>query len=142
MPVRLRITLLYVLLVFIILSMVCTGIYYFFYTARINTIKTRLANRGITTARLLTQREIFDRELIRRIDSSTTLSLGNKTVQAYDYQDRLIYAYSDVPGDTLHIESEILDDARVKGSFYMAIGDKEAVVYHYTDNNARLVIVT
>lgn len=142
MPVRLRIALLFSTLVFIILSLVCTGIYYFSYTARINTIKTRLANRSITTARLLSQREVFDKELIRRIDSSTTIALKNKTVQAYDYQNKVVYRYSDEPNDFLPIKEKELDDTRVQGSLFFTINNKEAVAYHYTDNNARLVIVT
>ena len=75
MPVRLRITLLFTLLVFVILSIVCVGIYYFSYTSRINSINARLTNRAITTARLLSQREIFDFRLIQRIDSFTTITL-------------------------------------------------------------------
>ena len=90
MPVRLRITLLFSLLVFVILSIVCAGIYYFSYEGRISTIKTRLLNRGITTARLLSQKEIFDQQLVRRIDSFTTLALKNKIVLAYDQQNRQI----------------------------------------------------
>src|SRR5688500_2793832 len=104
MPVRLRITLLFVVLVFIILSMVCLGIYYFSYTARKNTIEQRLANRAITTARLLSRREIFSEHLVRSIDSLTTLALKDKAVQAYDHENRKIYNYSDVPGDTVHID--------------------------------------
>jgi signal transduction histidine kinase len=142
MRVRSRITILFSTLVFIILSLVCSGIYYFSYQSRINTIKTRLANRAITTARLLSQREIFDKELVRRIDSSTTLSLKNKTVQAYDYHNKRIYRYSDMPDDTLHIDEETLDDARVKGEYFFATGKKEAVAYHYTDNDARIVVIT
>jgi signal transduction histidine kinase len=142
MPVRLRITLLFVALVFIILAMVCTGIYYFSYTARVNTIKQRLTNRGITTARLLSQREVFDKELIRRIDSLTTISLKNKTVQAYDYRNKIIYRYTDQPNDVLAIDDNTLNETRVRGSLYFEIGNKEAVAYHYTDNNARIVIVT
>jgi two-component system sensor histidine kinase ArlS len=142
MPVRLRITLLFSLLVFIILSIVCSGIYYFSYQSRLNTIKTRLANRAITTARLLSQRELFDRELVRKIDSSTTISLKNKTVQAYNFLNRKIYSYSDVPRDTMHVSKTILDNARVKKTFFFTTGDKEAVAVHYTDNNARLVVVT
>ena len=141
MPVRIRITLLFSLLVFIILSLVCTGIYYFSYQARINSITTRLTNRAITTARLLSQKEIFDRDMVRRIDSSTTIALKDKIVQAYDYQNRRLYRYSDIPNDTLHMEPEQLDDARVRGSFYFTAGKKEAVAYHYTDNNARIVII-
>jgi hypothetical protein len=82
MPVRVRITLIFSLLVFIILAIVCTGIYYFSFQTRINNIKSRLTNRAITTGRLLSQQEIFDKDLIKLIDSSTTLSYKNKTVQS------------------------------------------------------------
>jgi signal transduction histidine kinase len=141
MPVRLRITFLFTLVVFIILGMVCAAIYYFSYTSRIDTIRTRLSNRAITTATLLSQSGIFDRELISRIDSSTTIALKNKTVQAYNYQNKLIYSYSDLTGDTLHITNDILDDARVKENFHFIEGNKDAVAHHYTDANARIVII-
>ena len=142
MPVRLRITLLFALLVFIILSIVCTGVYYISYTSRVNTIKTRLTNRAITTARLLSQREIFDKQLVQRIDSFTTISLKNKIVQAYDHQNIKIYDYSDVPGDTLMLEQEILEDARKNKSRYFVSEQKEAVAYYYVDPNSKLVIVS
>lgn len=141
MPVRVRITLIFSLLVFIILSLVCSGIYYFSYQTRINNIKTRLTNRAITTARLLSQREVFARDLIKRIDSSTTLALQNKTVQAYNYQNRRIYLFNDDPADTVHISQDILDDARVKGSIYFTEGNREVVAYHYTSHNSRIVMV-
>jgi signal transduction histidine kinase len=142
MPVRLRITFLFSLLAFIILSGVCISIYYFSYQQRLINIQSRLTNRAITTARLLSQKEIFDEKLLNLIDSSTTISLKGKTVQAYDFHDRKIYDYSDIPNDTLHVDNEILDEARVKGSYYFIIGKKEAIAYHYTDNNTRIVIVS
>ncbi len=142
MPVRLRITFLFSLLAFVILSGVCISIYYFSYQQRLSNIKSRLTNRGITTARLLSQKEIFDEKLLNLIDSSTTISLRRKTIQAYDFQDRKIYEYSDVPDDTLHVDNEILDEARVKGSYYFVSGQKEAIAYHYTDHNTRIVIVS
>lgn len=142
MPIRFRITILFSLFAFIILGVVCGGIYYFSHQSRLNAIKTRLTNRGITTARFLSQHEIFDKELVRRIDSLTTISLKNKTVQAYDYQGNLIYRYTDVPGDTLKVDNDILESAKVGKSHYFKIEDREAVAYHYTGNNARFVIVT
>jgi signal transduction histidine kinase len=142
MPVRLRITLLFALLVFIILSIVCTGIYYFSYTARLDTIKKRLTNRAITTARLLSQKEIFSQRLVQRIDSLTTISLTNKTVQAYDYKNNKIYNYSDLPGDTLNISNDILDDTRFKGNIYFSVRNKEAIAFHYVDNKSRIVFIS
>ena len=141
MPVRVRITLIFSLLVCIILTIVCSGIYYFSYQTRINNITTRLTNRAITTGRLLSQREIFDKDLIKRIDSSTTLSYKNKIVEAYNYHNRRIYLYSDVPGDSVSINQETLDHARVGGSIYFTEGEREAVAYHYTDNNSRIVMI-
>ena len=141
MPVRLRITLLFTLLVFFILSLVCTYIYYVSYTSRTNNIRQRLTNRAVTTARLLSQVEVFDTRLVQRVDAATTLSLKNKTVQAYDYKNQPVYAYSDVAGDTLNIPKKVLDGARIKGNLYFESGNKEAVAYHYTDKNHRIVIV-
>jgi two-component system sensor histidine kinase ArlS len=142
MPIRLRITFLFAVLVMIILGLVCGGIYYFSYKAREHTIQTRLTNRSLSTARLLAQKEIFDQKLVQRIDSLTTLALKNKTVQAYDYQNKKVYSYSDVPGDTLVIREDVLDNARVNRSYFFEIKDKEAVAYHYSDANARLVVVS
>ena len=142
MPVRLRITLLFSLFAFIILGIVCGGIYYFSYQTRLNGITNRLSNRSVTTARLLSQQEIFDKEVVRRIDSLTTISLQKKTVQAYDLYNNRIYTYSDVPGDLLEVDSGILKNARSSGRHYFTSGEKEAVAYHHTTQNSSIVVVT
>jgi signal transduction histidine kinase len=85
---------------------------------------------------------MFDRELIQRIDSLTTISLKDKTVQAYDHLDRKIYQYSEVPYDTLEISEEILKKARLdQNGYYFEQGKKEAVAYHYIDPNFPIVVV-
>lgn len=129
MPVRLRITLLFTLAVFIILGVVCLSVYYFSVTSRLATIKTRLTNRAITTARLLRQSEVFDRTLVRRIDSLTSISLKNKSVQAFNSQNEIIYNYHDQETTSLLIDSTILDKARDKEVYYFTQGRKEAVAY-------------
>lgn len=141
MPVRLRITFLFTVVVFIILGIVCAFIYFFSSASRTDRIKTRLTNRAITTARLLSQAEIFDRQLVERIDSLTNISLKNKSVQVYNYLNRKIYNYSDIPGDTVPVNEEMLDEARVDQRLYFIKGNKEVVVYHYTDQSARLVVI-
>jgi len=142
MPVRLRITLLFSVLGFIILSVVCISVYYLSYQQRLDTIKSRLINRSITTGRLLSQAEIFDEALVSRIDSSTTISLKSKSVEAYNSKDDKIYDYSDIPGDTLSINSNILKAARDHSNYYFTAGDKEAIAYNYTYDGANMVIVS
>ncbi|WP_336516621.1 HAMP domain-containing sensor histidine kinase [Pollutibacter soli] len=141
MPVRLRIIFLFTLLVFSILGIVCASIYYFSRQARQENITRRLTNRAITTARLLSKSEIFDRQLVEHIDSLTTISLKDKSVQAFNYLNQTIYSYSDDPGDTLHVTPEILNEARVNQRVFFTEGTKEAVAYHYSAANARITVV-
>lgn len=142
MPVRLRITVLFVVLVTIILGVVCGSIYYFSYSERRSAMKTRLTNRAITTGRLLTQKEIFNKQLIQQIDSLTTLALKNKTVQAYNRNNRKVYSYSDIAGDSIQIDPGILDNAWQSGKRFFLFKQKEAVAYHYTSGNTDLIIVS
>jgi signal transduction histidine kinase len=142
MPVRSRITLLFSLLAFIILSIVCASVYYFSYELRIDTIKSRLSNRALTTARLLSQKEIFDEKLVKRIDSSTTLSLINKVVMVYDENNKPIYNYTDQPGDRVSVDESTLSNARKSGTYYFVEGNKEIVAYYYNHPSTRIVVVT
>ena len=141
MPVRLRITLLFSLLVLIILGVVCSSIYFFSYKSRIKAIEKRLTNRAITTARLLSQTGYFDRRMVGKIDSLTTLALTNKSVQAFNKLNQRIYDYSDAPGDTLSITAEMLEDARAKSSYYFTQQGKEAIAFNYATENAEIVII-
>lgn len=142
MPVRLRITLLFIGLVFIILGIVCGSVYYFSYSERIDTIKLRLTNRAITTGRLLSQRGVFDQRLIFQIDSLTAITLKGKVVQVYDRNNQKIYQYSENPNDSLAIDTEFFEKARSKKSFYFRENDKEVIAYNYTGNDHDIVIIS
>lgn len=141
MGVRLRITLLFSLIVLIILMLVCGSVYFFSYQSRIKGIKTRLTNRAITTARLLSQSESFDRNLVRKIDSATTLSLVNKSIQVYDSKDDMIYAFSDIAGDTLPVNKNVLDNARGPDNLYFTIGNKDVIACHVSNGKLGVVMV-
>jgi len=142
MPVRNRITLLFTLLVVGILTLVCSSVYYFSYTNRIKDIQTRLANRAITTGRLLSQGGIFDQALIRKIDASTSVAMRDKIVEAYDNNDHRIYWYSDSAVDTLRVDTMVLGKARAsKESIYFKQGVNDAIAYYYNDDSSCFVII-
>jgi signal transduction histidine kinase len=143
MPVRIRITLLFVLFVFIIMSIVCGSVYYISANERVKTMKTRLTNRAITIGRLLARREIFDPNLIRQFDSLTAVSLREKVIQVYDSNEREIYRYSDVAGDKIEVDKQELDNLRGKSDeIYFTRGDKEAIGYKHDDNNIKVFIIS
>jgi signal transduction histidine kinase len=142
MAVRTRITLLFALLVVAILTLVCASVYYFSYTNRIKDIQTRLANRAITTGRLLSQRGVFDEALIRKIDASTSMAMKDKVVEAYDYSNRLIYWYSDNPADTLRTDKTVLARAlKSNDHIYFTQQHKDAIAINFKDDNAAFIIV-
>ncbi|HJS55828.1 MAG TPA: HAMP domain-containing sensor histidine kinase [Chitinophagaceae bacterium] len=143
MPVRIRITLLFVLFVFIIMSIVCGSVYYISANERVKTIKTRLTNRAITIGRLLTRREIFDPNLIRQFDSLTAVSLREKIIQVYDSNEHEIYRYSDVPGDRINVNKQALDNLREgDDEIYFKSGEKEAIGYRYEYGNTKIFIIS
>lgn len=142
MPVRLRITLLFVLLVFVILSIVCGSVYYFSYKERINTVKTRLTNRAITTGRLFSRREIFDRRMLRQIDSLTSVSIKDKIVQIFDAHNQKIYSYTDRQTDSLPVNIAILSRLAKGERHYFRSGEKEAIAYRYSQGDNNIVVVS
>jgi len=143
MPVRLRITVLFTLMVFIILGIVCVFISYFSQRSRSEIIKSRLANRSITTARMLSTSGLFDSKLVQRIDSFTKLTLKDKSVQAYNQIGKIIYSYRDEGADTIPVTAEILNRARsTSNGYYFMEDDRDVVAYYYKETSPSMVVVS
>lgn len=141
MPIKIKITLLFTVLVGLILGLVCAFVYYYFNTSRSASINSRLTNRAITIGRLLSQREIFSNELIRTIDSSTSFVMKNNVILAYDNNNNRVYEYTSTKDETLRVDEEILNRAREDGKVVYTEGNKEAVAYKHAANGMNLVIV-
>ncbi|CAN5700902.1 hypothetical protein BH10BAC2_BH10BAC2_15100 [soil metagenome] len=141
MPVRIKITLYFALIVFAILTLLCSAVYYFSFINRQKNFNTRLINRAVTTARLLAQSETFNQQLIQKIDASTALAMTNKTVQAYDFFDTRIYSYTEKPGDTISVDKTILEKARKDQYVYFTANEKDAAGYCFTDKNNKVIII-
>lgn len=141
MPIRLRITLLFTLAVFFILGIVCVAIYYFSETTRLNAFRKRLSNRAITMERLITQNEIFNRDVLRRIDSSTAMTLARKAVQVYHASGRRIYSYFDEPNDSIATDPELLKEIADRRTVYFQRDGKEVVGYHSSDRQQSLTVI-
>lgn len=141
MPVRIKITLFFTLIVFVILSLFCSAVYYFSYINRQNYFNTQLTNRAVTTARLLSQSETFNHDLIQKINASTALSMTDKCIQVYNFSDERIYAYADEAGDTIVVDKQILETAKQKEYVYFSEKNKDAAGYHYADKNIDVLII-
>jgi signal transduction histidine kinase len=143
MRVKVRITILFAILVLVILILVCGSVYYLSYANRIKDIKMRLTNRAITTGRLLGFSGIFDHDLIRKIDASTSLAMKDKVIEAYDTSGSRIYWYSDNPGDTLRIEPSVITTAKTakNATVYFTQNHKDAIAYYYHATGTGFIIL-
>jgi two-component system, OmpR family, sensor histidine kinase ArlS len=142
MPVKFRITLLFTAIVVVLLAIVCGTVYYISYKNREASIETRLVNRAITTARLLTRAETFDREALRKIDSLTASALKEKAVQAYDLSFKRIYFFSDSYQDTINASLDILEAATNKGLVYFKYDRQDVIAYHFHESRKDILVVS
>ncbi len=135
MPARIKITLLFTLIMFVLLSVFCAVIYYLSYQNRLDHIKTHLTGRTLTSINLLSQPAIFDSSLMTKIDGTTRKenSITNESIQAYNSLNKRIYSYSDVPADTLQISQDLLNASRSAQSYFFTIGKKEAIASYYPE---------
>jgi two-component system, OmpR family, sensor histidine kinase ArlS len=128
-------------IVLVILILVCGSIYYFSYTNRLNSFKTRLTNWAITTGRLLSQSAVFDQQMILTIDASTMLAMKDKTVQAYDLSNNRIYIYSDSRTDTIQFPKDVLNRTRKEGDIFFSFGKRDAISYYFHDKGFSVVMI-
>lgn len=142
MPVRIKITLLFTMIMFLLLLLLCGFIYYFAYTRRLENINAHLTNQALTTAKMLNESNVFGQNLMNKIDSVTTISMKKKTIQVYNYLNEKIYSYSDSPNDTLQFSRNIINEARKKNSiFFTTDRKKEAIAFYANKNNEGIVIL-
>ncbi len=141
MHVRIKITLLFTLIMFLLLVLFCGCIYYFFYTIRLESVKSHLTNQVLTTANMLNEPGAFNQTLMKKIDSITVIPMKNKTIQAYNSLNERIYANSDTQNDTLHVTDDILNKARINKMYFFTEGSREAVACYDIKNNNRPVIL-
>ncbi len=139
MHVRIKITLLFTVIMFLLLSLLCGYIYYSFYTIRSENSKAQLTNWALTTSHKLNQPDVYDQEFMKKIDSVPILFIKNKTIQAYNYLNKRIYTYSDNMSDTIQISNEVLDKSRLDNIASLNAGRRDAVVYY--DKNDRIVVL-
>ncbi len=139
MHVRIKITLLFTVIMFLLLSLLCGYIYYSSYTIRLENSKAQLTNWALTTSHKLNQPDVYNQKFMKKIDSVPILFIKNKTVQAYNYLNKRIYTYSDNAADTIQITNEVLDKSRLDNIAYFNAGRRDAVVYY--DKNDRIVIL-
>ena len=95
MNIKNRITILFTAVVTSILLLLCFSIFYISSLNRQDQFRGRLKNRALTTVGLLIKVSGINKDLLRRIDEATQISLSQKSVIVYDYNGNEVYVYTD-----------------------------------------------
>lgn len=140
MPVRMRIALWFTATVFLILVIMGGVLYYHSYNTRLRSVKTRLLTRANNIASFFKQSDVFNSQLIQRIDTSTAASARDKEVQVYDRDNRKVYAYSDRKKEALLIDHAFLQRVRDESYIFFTRGRKEAIAIF--DPQSDIVIIS
>lgn len=128
MPIRLRIALLFTILVCAILLIVGYVVYYISYQGRLDAVQTRLTLRANNIVSFFKQAEAANGDLIQKIDNWTAAPLRDKEIQVFDNHNRRVYVYSDRTRDTLLVfDADLIEKVRREGQLYYSNKRKEAV---------------
>jgi len=142
MKTRYKITAVSMLLTTFVVAALCVLIYFITADQRKRDFETRLQNRALTVAALLSRLPDNGYQILSKLDSSITNMLVGETIQVYDDNNQPIYQFARNKADKIFIENDIIDAARVKGYTYHSIGTRQVAAIYYKNGAAPIVVAT
>jgi two-component system, OmpR family, sensor histidine kinase ArlS len=141
MKIKIKIALIFTLLVTLILLVLGTAVYYFSELSRQNQFTQRLKNRALTNARLLNELKEINKPLLKKIDSLTMNLLFEERILIYDQNNNLLYVNRpDVTSPPLP-DSLMLKIIRAKKNYLFTIEQYDGIGTIYNEKAAGYVIV-
>jgi signal transduction histidine kinase len=139
MKIRNKLTYKFVVIVASILLLFSISIYYFSSLYREQEFRTRLEERGITTARLLIKVDEVDLNLLKIIDKNNLTSLTEEKITVYDKNQKKIYTSDDDP--EIPISAQLLKEINANEKVYFNHDKKEVAGLLYKEKNEPFVVI-
>jgi signal transduction histidine kinase len=139
MNIRTKITVTFFAIVVVMLSCITFAIYYFSSQYREVDFHRRLLNRGINTAKVLTEVKELNVELIKRLEKSSPTSLPNQHVAIYNLLHEELYrSEASAP---LHVDNAFLTKISKERRLKMLIDGYDLVGFTYENQGQHYLIV-
>jgi len=138
MNIRLRLTLLFAVLVASIMLVFSLSVYYLYDQFREQEFNKRLQEKAITTVRLLEDVGGITESLLHAIDRNNLTAMYKEEVTIYDPQNKIVY---DSGKEPFSATPEILQSIREGKSFRKQQGEKEIVGLRYVDRRKETLVV-
>lgn len=139
MNIRTKLTIIFFCIVIVVLSVICVSIYFFSADYREDDFYRRLRNRAINTAKVLTEVEEVNADLLRRMEQNNPASLPNQYIVIYNYKNEILY--SSQGEEAIPINSALLDKIRLQQEIRFIEGDYEVLGFLFTDQYDRFTIL-
>lgn len=139
MNIRTRLTLRFITIVAIILTISGFFIYFFSADYRKDDFYNRLLNKAINTAKLLIEVDEIDAELLRRMETDNPVSLPNEKIIIYDHNNEILYTSDDQ--HELNVTDKMLDNIRLQREHKFQQNEFEVLGFLYTDKYDRFVVI-
>jgi len=139
MTIRTKLTLQFVAIVALIISLSSLTIYFFSSNYREEGFYERLNKKGNSTAKLLIKVDEVDITLLEKIEDDNPGSLPKEKTKIFDEGNHLLYS-SDKKNE-LELTPYFLNLIRTEGNVRFQQGDYEALGFVYKNKNERFIVI-
>lgn len=140
MSIKYKIAVLFAGLVTFILIMLSLSVYFFSVENRKNTFEIRLKNRAISTANVYAGISNGDFSVLQKMDTAAVASLYEKSITIVGFGNTIDYRFSDIPGDSLLLDKNIMEKARIENEYYFKFRNKNAVAIHQANRSNNFIV--
>lgn len=139
MDIRKKLTVRFIFIVAIIITLSSFSIYFSSSEYRKDDFYQRLNSKAINTAKLLIEVEEVDAELLKKIEKDNPVSLPNERIIIFNYKNEILYSSDE--DQLFQIDSAMLDDIRLENEIFFTQGNYEVTGFLYADQYDRFVII-
>ncbi|RDB06792.1 sensor histidine kinase [Runella aurantiaca] len=138
MNIRLRLTLLFAVLVASIMLAFSLSVYYLYNQFREQEFNKRLRDKALTTVRLFEDVGGITEELLHDIERNDLTTMYKEEVTVYDSNNKIVY---DSGKEPYIITPQLLAQAREGIDFSLRDGEKEIIGVRYVDKRKQVLVV-
>jgi signal transduction histidine kinase len=138
MNIRLRLTILFAVLVASIMLVFSLSVYYLYDQFREQEFNNRLQEKALTTVRLLEDVGGITEELLHAIDRNNLTTMYKEEVTVYNAQNQVVY---DSGKEPFPVNADLLARIRSGKVFRQQDGEKEIIGVRYIDKKKQILVV-
>ncbi|SHH24133.1 Signal transduction histidine kinase [Chryseolinea serpens] len=139
MNIRAKLTVIFFSIVIIVLTIICVSVYFLSANYRQEDFYRRLKNRAINTAKILTEVEEVDANLLRRMERNNPASLPNQYIILYNQKNEVLY--SSDGSNVIAVDQALLNTIRQQQEVRYTYKNFEALGFLFADPHDRFTVV-